>query len=135
MTDIAHNERGTPGPFDPRVYLHHTAHARALQSEALGRMFGSAIGATGRLVTRTAADVRRRFTRALHKRRTITELSRLDDHLLADIGILRGQIPMIAESLIAPSGDAPRRTISIAPCPPEYRGDAANDSNPPSAAA
>ncbi len=40
-------------------------------------------------VTRLVADVRQWFER----RRTIAELSRLDDRLLADIGIVREDIP------------------------------------------
>ena len=58
----------------------------------------------------------------------MAELSRLDDHLLADIGIDRAQIPMIAQGLIAPSNAVPRRTVRAAPGPTQYRGGAANDS-------
>ena len=116
---------------DPRVYLNYTARARELQSEAIGRVLGTA----GRFLARTGATAYRLVGDAIRKRRTITELSRLDDHVLADIGIDRAQIPMVAQGLIAPSGEAPRRTIPAAPCPPEYRGDAANDVRPPSVAA
>ena len=77
----------------------------------------------------------RRIAGTIRKRRTIAELSRLDDHMLADIGINREQIPMIAQGLIAPSGEAPRRTIIAAPCPTHYHGDPANDTKPPSIAA
>ena len=45
-------------------------------------------------VTRLAADVRQWFER----RRTIAELSRLDDRLLADIGIERADIPEVVRS-------------------------------------
>ena len=116
---------------DPRVYLSYTARARELQAEAIARILGGA----GRLIARSATRALRGLADALRKRRTIVELSRLDDHLLADIGIDRGQIPVVAQGLIAPSGEAPRRTIPAEPCPPGYRGDAANDARPSSVAA
>ena len=56
-------------------------------------------------------------------------------HALADVGIDRALIPMIAQGLIAPGGEAPRRTVPVAPCRPEHRSDAANDAEPPSVAA
>lgn len=109
---------------DPRVYLTYTARARELQSEAIGR----ALGVAGRFVAGTVAGAYRRIVAALRRRRTIAELSRLDSHLLADIGIDREQIPLIAQGLIAPSGSVPRRTVTGAPCSSEHRADAANDS-------
>ena len=131
MSNIAYPEREPRLSHDPRVYLTYTARARRLQSEAIGRAFGAA----GRFLARNASGACRWAAGAIRKRRTLAELSRLDDHLLADIGIDREQIPMIAQGLIAPSGDAPRRTIPAAPCPPEYAGGAANDTKPPAAAA
>jgi len=131
MKTIACDEDEPWLAHDPRVYLNYTARARELQSEAIGRAFGTA----GRFLARTGVTAYRLVGDAIRKRRTIAELSRLDDHVLADIGIDRAQIPMIAQGLIAPSGEAPRRTIPAAPCPPEYRGDAANDVRPPSVAA
>ena len=131
MNDVARNEHEPWLAHDPRVYLMYTARARRLQSEALGRMYGTA----GRFVVRKGAEWCRRFIDRVRERHTIAELSRLDDHMLADIGIDRAQISMIARGQIAPSGEAPRRLIPAAPCPPEYRGDAANDAKPPSLAA
>ena len=131
MKTIARDEYEPWLAHDPRVYLNYTARARELQSEAIGR----ALGTAGRFLARTGVTAYRRIGDAIRKRRTIAELSRLDDHVLADIGIDRAQIPMIAQGLIAPSGETPRRTIPAAPCPPEYRGDAANDVRPPSVAA
>ena len=131
MSNIAYPEREPWLSHDPRVYLMYTARARELQSETIGRAFGAA----GRFLARTGTDAIRSVAGALRKRRTIAELSRLDDRLLADIGIDREQIPMIAEGLIAASTEAPRRTVPAAPCPAEYRGNAANDSEAPSAAA
>ena len=131
MSNIAYHDREPRLAHDPRVYLLHTARARELQSETIGR----ALGAAGRFLARSGANAYRRIAGTIRKRRTIAELSRLDDHMLADIGINREQIPMIAQGLIAPSGEAPRRTITAAPCPTHYYGDPANDTKPPSIAA
>ena len=131
MNNIAYPEHEPWIAQDPRVYLMHTARARQLQSEAFGR----ALGAAGRFVARSATGALRRMADSIRKRRTMTALSRLDDHLLADIGIDREQIPVIAQGAIAPSGATPRRTIAAATCPTRYRGDAANDMRTPSVAA
>ena len=131
MSNIAYREDDPWLSHDPRVYLMYTARARELQSEAIGRVFGAA----GRLLARSVSRAFRGIADAVRKRRTISELSRLEDHLLADIGIDRAQIPTIAQGLIAPSGDTPRRIIPAAPCPPEIRGEAANDSKSPAVAA
>ena len=131
MSNIAYPEREPWLSHDPRVYLMYTARARELQSETIAR----GLGAAGRFLARTATAAIRSIIGTLRKRRTMAELSRLDDHLLADIGIDRAQIPMIAQGLIAPSNAAPRRTVRAAPGPTQYRGGAANDSDTPSVAA
>lgn len=131
MNNVTCNEHEAWLAHDPHLYLRHTARARELQSEAIGR----ALGAAGHFLTRIGSNAYRAITGAVRKRRTMAELSRLDDHMLTDIGIDRVQIPMIAGGLIAPSGDAPRRIVPTGPCPPEYRSDAANDAKPPSIAA
>ena len=109
---------GDAGGYSPYI-----ARARRLQAEA----FGSAMVAVGRYLARIGAKCTHRIREAIRKRRTIAELSRLEDYMLADIGIDRAQIPMIAQELIAPSGEVPRRTSSTAVRPTEYRGEAAND--------
>ena len=131
MSEIAYPKHERRLSQDPRVYLMHTARARHLQSEAIARGFGAA----GRFLARIATAAIRPIVATLHKRRTMAELSRLDDRLLADIGIDHEQIPMIAQGLIAPSNATPRRTVRAAPCPTEYRGGAANDPKTPSVAA
>ena len=131
MSHITHREHEPWLAHDPRVYLLYTARARELQSEALARAFGT----VGRFLTGAGSEAYRWIAGAIRKHRTIAELSRLDDHVLADIGIDREQIPMIARGLIAPSGEAPRRVILNAPCPPEYPSGAANDSKAPPIAA
>ena len=123
MNNMPYREDDPWLSHDPRVYLMHAARARALQAEAAGRTFGAA----GRLLARIASRAHRRVANAIRKRRTIAALSRLDAHMLADIGIDREQIPVIAQGLIASSGDAPRRLIPAAPCPPEFHGEVAND--------
>ena len=124
MKNVAHHGYEPWLAHDPRVYLTCTARARELQSEAIGR----AIGAAGRFVVVAVAGAYRWVVAAIRRRRTIAELSRLDSHLLADIGIDREQIPLIARGLIAPSGSVPRRTVTGAPCSSEHHADAANDS-------
>lgn len=131
MNNLTCHEHEARLAHDPRLYLRHTARARELQSEAIGR----ALGAAGHFLARIGSNACRGIVDAVRKRKTMAELSRLDDHMLTDIGIDRAQIPMIARGLIAPSGDAPRRTIPTGSCPPEYRGGAANDAQPPSIAA
>ena len=131
MNDIVSHEREPRLAHDPREYLRHVARARELQAQAIGHI----LAAAGRFLARSGSELCRGVAGALRKRRTITELSRLDDHALADIGINRAQIPMIAQGLIAPSGESPRRIISAAPCPPVYHGDAANETRTTPAAA
>ena len=83
----------------------------------------------------SAPDAYHTIVGALRTRRTIAALTRLDDHLLCDIGIDREQIPMIAQGLIAPSGEAPRRELPAAPCPRAHLREAANEPRPLSVAA
>ena len=113
MSNNTYHEHEPRLALDPRVYLLHTARARQLQSEAISR----AIGAAGRFLARNGSNAYRRTTDAFRKRRTMAELSRLDDHMLADIGINREQIPMIAQGSARPERrgaavDHPRRAVS-----------------------
>ena len=123
MNDRTRRETELWSSGDARGYSVYIARARRLQAEA----FGSVMVATGRHLARIGAKCTRWIREGVRKRRTIAELSRLEDHTLADIGIDRAQIPMIAQELIAPSGEAPRRTFATAVRPMEYRGEAAND--------
>lgn len=118
----AHDTGASPGRV-PR--------ARELRTEAAGH----ALVAAGRALARAGSDLCRGLAAAVRKRRTFSELSRLDDHALADVGIGRTQIPMIAQGLIAPGDVAPRRIVPAAPCPPEYYAEAANDTTTTPAAA
>ena len=119
-------------PHDPRIYKMHAARAREPRSGTPGR----GPGAARRFLARIVARAHHSIVSAIRKRRTIAELSRLDDRMLADIGIERARIPMVAQDLtVAPSGEVPRWIVPAAPCPPEHRDDAANDAKPPSRAA
>lgn len=131
MNRTTDHESGPLLAHDPLIYLEYAARARQLQSAAIGRGLSAAV----RSLARAGTGAYRRIVALGRRRRTIAELSRLDDHMLADVGIDRAQISMIAQGLIAPSGEAPRRTLSAAPCRSEHRGDPANDAGPPSMAA
>jgi uncharacterized protein YjiS (DUF1127 family) len=48
------------------------------------------------------------------RRRATAELERLDDRLLADIGISRGQIPQVVDGLCRPQPRRPERDIRSA---------------------
>ena len=58
-----------------------------------------------------AAAVERRVTRWNKRRTAISELSRLSDHLLRDIGVARGEIPHVVNSML----DAPEATFVARP--------------------
>ena len=97
--------------------------ARRLQSETLGRLLVSAAAAvakwTGLAALTRALDqhVWRKLRAAMRRRRAISELRRLDDHLLSDIGLERGQVESYVEELspevFAPSRSAPTPTKGI----------------------
>lgn len=132
MNNITNRERELWRAHDPRVYyLLYMVREREPQSGTIG----GALGAAARFLARTGVDAYRGIAGALRTRRTIAELTRLDDHLLCDIGIDRERIPMIAQGWFVASGEAPRRDIPAAPCPREYLREAANDSRPLVAAA
>ena len=136
MNDTTFHEHEPVLAQDPREPLSHTAHGRRWRADALAR----AGGAAGRFLVRNVSGVWRRIAHAGARRRTIAQLSRLDDHMLADIGINRARIPLVARELIdASCGDAPqpdpRRDLHVAPSPPEYHGEAANDEKTPPLAA
>ena len=136
MNDTTFHEHESVLARDPRGYVPDTAHGHRPRADAPAR----AGSAAGRFFARNVSGVWRRIARAGARRRTIAQLSRLDDHMLADIGISRARIPLVAQELIdAPCGEAPqpdpRRDVHVAPSPPEYHGKAANDEKTPPLAA
>lgn len=78
--------------------------ARQLRAELFGGTLFRAVR-TGLRETGLAA-VTDAALRGYRRRRTAAELSRLDDALLRDIGVMRGEIPFIAEQAVAPERSA-----------------------------
>lgn len=72
--------------------------ARQLQSEVLAQMLGTAWRAIARLTRQLVGNS---LLRVLRQRRTVSELNQLDNRLLADIGLDRGEIETVAEQLAA----------------------------------
>ena len=132
MNDTIFHEHESALARDPREYLSRTGRGSRPHAGAPARTAGAAV----RFFVRGVSGVWRRIAHAGVRRRTISQLSRLDDHLLADIGISRARIPLIAQELIdASGGEAPRRDVHVAPPEPEYHGEAANDEKTPPLAA
>ena len=77
----------------------HLRRGRYLRSEALYRGIGILAG--------TYRDFREGLKRRNAKHAAVTELSRLNNHMLADIGIRRAQIPMVVEAMIARRATTP----------------------------
>lgn len=67
------------------------------------------VGARLELLRRQISLLSQRWQRG----RAIAELERLDDRLLADIGISRGQIPQVVEGLCRPQSRMTRSQPSV----------------------
>ena len=83
-------------PPDPEVAQAQYAHARQLQAQAMRELLARIARAVARGAGRLAAiavSFQEAFGQALAARRTYEELSRLSDWQLADIGLVRGDIP------------------------------------------
>jgi uncharacterized protein YjiS (DUF1127 family) len=81
----------------------HLQRGRYLRSEALFRGIGGAIDVLGGAYRALREGLRRHNAH----RAAITELSRMNTHVLADIGIQREQIPMIVEGLLERRASTP----------------------------
>ena len=88
--------------IDPLVYV---AEARRLQARAMAQALGAGWRALGRGLSGLAALMWRRLleplARRLERRRAIGRLAELDDRLLADIGLRRGDIALAVDGLLA----------------------------------
>ena len=87
--------------IDPIVFV---AEARRLQARAMGEAFSAGGRALRSGLTGLAALVRRRsepLARWSERRRAIGRLAELDDRLLADIGLRRGDIELAVDGLLA----------------------------------
>ena len=67
-----------------------------------------ALATAKRTLSQFASNVWRRFVDAMDERQTRAELSRLGDHVLADMGIERDQIATVAKGLVNARREAPR---------------------------
>lgn len=81
--------------------------AQQMRSEAVGGMLHR--GAARVWQESGLAALTDVLLRAQRQRRTAAELSRLDDALLRDIGVLRGDIPFVAEQAVAARRPAAQR--------------------------
>jgi uncharacterized protein YjiS (DUF1127 family) len=99
--------------IDPLVYV---AEARRLQARAMAEALGAGWRALGRGLSGLAALVRRTLLEPLarksERRRAIGQLADLDDRLLADIGLRRGDIALAVDGLLADPRVA-RRTPAV----------------------
>jgi uncharacterized protein YjiS (DUF1127 family) len=98
--------------IEPLLYV---AEARRLQARAMAEAIGAGSRALRRGLSGLAAVVRRLFeplARRLERDRAVRQLAGLDDRLLADIGLRRGDIALAVDGLLAD----PRVTLR-APAP------------------
>jgi uncharacterized protein YjiS (DUF1127 family) len=98
--------------IDPLVYV---AEARRLQARAMAEALGAGWRALGRALSGLAALVRQLLqplARRSERRRAIGRLAELDDRLLADIGLRRGDIALAVDGLLADSR-VTRRTLAV----------------------
>jgi uncharacterized protein YjiS (DUF1127 family) len=112
--------------------LDYRALAARERAKAMRELASAAAGGLRR-VSRSVVGALARW----HKRRaTIAELSALDDRMLKDIGVSRGNIPALADGLMrarAASTDPAGKVIRQSPAGPSHRP-AANDDRPTIAA-
>jgi uncharacterized protein YjiS (DUF1127 family) len=129
--------------IDPIVYL---AEGRRRQAQAMAAAIGAGWRALRWGLSSVAALVRRQLleplTRRSERKRAIGRLAELDDRLLADIGLRRGDIELAVDGLLA-DPRVTRRAPAQAPavterllagerCPAQAAS--ANSNRPPAAA-
>jgi uncharacterized protein YjiS (DUF1127 family) len=100
--------------IDPLVYV---AEARRLQARAMAEALGAGWRALGRGLSGLAALIQRQLLEPLarrsERRRAIGRLAELDDRLLADIGLRRGDIALAVDGLLADHPRVTRRTPAV----------------------
>ena len=96
---------------DPSRHQLYAEQPRSLQAEAKA----DSVTELGRFLVRCLTGGVHGIVNAVRKRRTITELARLDDHILGDIGVERERIPEIALALNAQRDTAPPSADTSAP--------------------
>ncbi len=99
ITDKAHILYEQPRTHDSIEVQRLRAEAAYLRTKTLFELFGRAIRWAGGVVNALATSV----SEGIRLRRTYRELMALDDHMLADIGIGRHEIPQVV------AGSAARR--------------------------
>jgi uncharacterized protein YjiS (DUF1127 family) len=107
------SESGEWARIDPLVYV---AEARRLQARAMAEALRAGWRALGRGLSGLAVLMRRQLleplARRFERRRAIGRLAELDDRLLADIGLRRGDIALAVDGLLADPRVA-RRTPAV----------------------
>ena len=104
MSSITHHEYDLRGA--------HGTVASARNSVRIGPIGLSeveqAVATAKRTVSQFTSNGWKRFVDAMHERQTRAELSRLGDHVLADMGIERDQIATVAKGLVDARREATR---------------------------
>ena len=105
MSSITHHEYDLRGA--------HGTGSSASNSVRIGpvefRGFEHALSTARRTLSQFASNAWKRFMDAMHERQTRAELSRLGDHVLADMGIERDQIATVAKGLVDARREGPRQ--------------------------
>lgn len=111
----------------------HIARGRGLQARCMTAYAVGAVRAVRRLVRAAASRLRRWRAKDMTRR----ALSRLDDHVLRDIGISRERIPYVLDARLV-GGRIPVRHPAVVVCTERRRRarvPCANDDGPPARAA
>jgi len=132
--------RGRPAPaewarIDPTIYI---TQARQRQARAMGEAIGAGWRGIRRGLVGTAALLRRYLlepmARRSQRRHAVAALVALDDRLLADIGLRRGDIKLAVDGRLTDRRAAPARPGAVtaantnrppAPLPPDRVADLA----------
>ncbi len=85
-----------PVTLSPAELEYYSRRAQALRSDAFARLFKGAAAGLGR----TVRALYRGLKESHERRRAISELRRLSDRTLKDIGIERWQIPQIVDRML-----------------------------------